>query len=502
VAALGTADKPIQVAVVGSGPSGFYATEALLKCNRAVHVDMIERLPVPFGLVRNGVAPDHPKLKEPILVYDRIARLPGFAFFGNVEVGHAVSVAELREFYHAIVLACGAAADRKLNIPGETLPGSHTATEFVGWYNGHPDYRDRGFDVSHEVAVIIGQGNVAADICRILAKPLEDLARTDIAEHALEALAQSRIRKIHVVGRRGPAQAKFTSKELKELGEIPGCDALADPADLELNPASEQELADKMNREGPKNLELFRSFSARRATQPKRIFFHFLQSPIALEGQGRVERVVLARNRLEGAPFKQATVDIGLRGALECGLLFRSVGYKGIPIPDVPFDERRGIFPNRDGRIVERDTIKLGLYATGWIKRGPSGVIGTNRADSVATVQSLVNDLDRFEQVAKPGATGLRRLLDKRGVRIVSYADWLAIDQAELARGAACGKPREKFTRREEMLSAIPQPGNVPSTVANRFAGEIDSGTTLRAEAGRIATPEVQAALERFLPKL
>lgn len=484
---LGTAGNPLQVAVVGSGPSGFYAAEALLRSNRAVRVDMIERLPAPFGLVRNGVAPDHPKLKEPILVYDKITRLPGFAFFGNVEIGHVVSVKELRELYHAVIFACGAETDRRLGIPGEDLRGSHTATEFVGWYNGHPDYRGRSFDLSQEVAVIIGQGNVAADVCRILAKRVEDLAHTDIAEHALEALVQSRIWVIHVIGRRGPTQAKFTAKELKELGEIPGCDALADPADLELNPASERELADKMNREGPKNLEIFRSFAARRATQPKRILFHFFQSPIALEGQSRVERVVLARNRLEGAPFRQIAVGIGMRSTLDCGLFFRSVGYKGIPIPGVPFDERRGIFPNRDGRIIERETIEVGLYATGWIKRGPSGIIGTNRADSVATVQSLMSDLDRFGKMPKPGASGLQQLLDVRGVRRVSYADWLVIDREEVTLGAARGKPREKFTRREEMLAAIAGPHRAPSTTAIRTAGENENTPALQIEPRSVA---------------
>lgn len=488
---LATAGNPLQVAVVGSGPSGFYAAEALLKSDRTIRVDVIERLPVPFGLVRNGVAPDHPKLKEPILVYDRIARLPGFAFFGNVEVGRAVSVAELREFYHAVVFACGAETDRKLDIPGETLPGSHTATEFVGWYNGHPDYSDCSFDLSQEVAAIIGQGNVTADVCRILAKRVDDLACTDIAEHALEALAHSRIREIHVIGRRGPAQAKFTAKELRELGEIPGCDALADPADLELNPASQQELADKMNREGPKNLQLFRGFAARDTAQPRRIVFHFLQSPIALEGGRRVEHVVLAQNRLEGAPFKQTAIDTGVCGTLDCGLFFRSVGYKGVPIPGVPFDERRGIIPNLDGRVIRGEAVAIGLYATGWIKRGPSGVIGTNRADSVATAQSLVGDLDRLEQMPKPGATGLKQLLDGRGVRIVSYADWLAIDRAEIACGAARGKPREKFARREEMLSVLPEPGHVSNTLAAQFSDETDRDTTLRVEARRMASRKV-----------
>lgn len=481
------ARSPLQVAIVGSGPSGFYAAEALLKSDDGVRVDMIERLPVPFGLVRNGVAPDHPKLKEPILVYDKIARLPGFVFFGNVEVGRVVSLEELRQLYHAVIFACGAQTDRKLGIPGEDLRGSHTATEFVGWYNGHPDHRDCSFDLAQEVAVIIGQGNVAADVCRILAKSSDDLRHTDIAGHALEALTKSRIREIHVIGRRGPAQAKFTAKELKELGEIPGCDALADPADLELDPASERELADKMNREAPKNLELFRSFAARRATQPRRIVFHFLQSPIALEGQSGVERVMLAQNRLEGASFRQTAVDTGIRSALNCGLVFRSVGYRGIPIPGVPFDERRGVFPNRDGRIIQGGIIEAGLYVTGWIKRGPSGIIGTNRADSVATVQSLIADLNRFDKMPKPGSLGLQQLLDARGVQVVSYADWLAIDREEVARGAACGKPREKFTRREEMLAAIAAAHRAPGATAIGTAGEDENTLALQAEPRSVA---------------
>jgi ferredoxin--NADP+ reductase len=482
---LGTAGNSLQVAVVGSGPSGFYAAEALLKCNRAVRVDMIERLPVPFGLVRNGVAPDHPKLKEPILVYDKIARLPGFAFFGNVEIGCVVSVKELRELYHAVIFACGAETDRRLGILGEDLRGSHTATEFVGWYNGHPDFRDRSFDLSQEVAVIIGQGNVAADVCRILAKRVEDLAHTDIAEHALVALVQSRIREIHIIGRRGPAQAKFTAKELKELGEIPGCDALANPADLELNPASEREIADKMNRERPKNVQLFRDFAARHPTQPRRIFFQFLQSPIALEGRDRVERIVLARNRLHGAPFKQTTVDTSVRSALECGLVFRSIGYRGVPVSGLPFNEQRGIFPNRDGRIIDGETIEVGLYATGWIKRGPSGIIGTNRADSVATVQSLMSDLGRIGEMPKPGRSGLRQLLDLRGVQIVSYEDWLVIDREEAARGAARGKPREKFARREEMLGLLSKSGRISRAKGTEQVEEIDSSTALKSEVQR-----------------
>lgn len=455
VDALGSPGNPLHTAIVGSGPSGFYAAEALLRSGRTVQVDMLERLPAPFGLVRNGVAPDHPKLKEPTLVYDRIARLPGFAYFGNVMVGRDVSVAELRATHHVVIFACGTETDRRLGIAGEDLPGSHTATEFVGWYNGHPDYRDRAFDLSQEVAVIVGQGNVAADVCRILAKSVDELRHTDIAQHALDSLAASRIREIHIVGRRGPAQAKFTSQELKELGQMPNCDPLVDPAELALNAQSESELADKMNRTGPKNMELLREFSARPSRGGKRCRFRFLLSPVEITGRGRVECVTLERNRLEGEAFKQVAVGTGETLKLDCGLLFRSVGYRGVPLAGVSFDDKRGVYANRDSRVLERGEPVPGLYVTGWIKRGPSGIIGTNRADSVATVAALLKDLPRFAAEPKPGGAGLSALLVQRGVRVVGYSDWLSIDRVEVERGRAKRKPREKFTTYDDMLVVI-----------------------------------------------
>lgn len=454
---LGSEQSPLRVAIVGSGPSGFYAAEALFRSGHNVHVDMLERLPAPYGLVRNGVAPDHPKLKEAILVYDRIARAPQFSFFGNVMVGRDVSVAELRSTHHAVVFACGAETDRKLGIPGEDLPGSHTATEFVGWYNGHPDYRERTFDLAHEVAVIVGQGNVAADVCRILAKPVNELRHTDIAEHALDILAESKIKEIHLVGRRGPAQAKFTSKELRELGDLNDCDPVVRSEDLILNPESTVELADKNNANNAKNLEILRSFASRPiASKRRRICFHFLRTPIALLGNRRLERVVLAKNCLEGNHFQQVARETTETLELECSLLFRSIGYKGIPIPGVPYCERRGIFANRDGRLLNGgDTVIIGLYATGWIKRGPTGVIGTNRADSVATVKALIEDMPKLDAGEKPGADALCSLLARRSVRSVSYANWLKIDAAEVRRGEPKGKPREKFTRVQEMLDYL-----------------------------------------------
>jgi ferredoxin--NADP+ reductase len=454
---LGSEQNPLLVAIVGSGPSGFYAAEALFRSGYSVCVNMLERLPAPYGLVRNGVAPDHPKLKEAIHVYHKIALTPNFNFFGNVTVGRDVSVDELRNTHHALIFACGAETDRALGIPGENLPGSHTATEFVGWYNGHPDYRDRTFDLSHEVAVIVGQGNVAADVCRILAKPVDELRHTDIAEHALDILETSKVREIHVVGRRGPAQAKFTSKELKELGGVTDCDPVVAAEDLILNPESAAELADKNNTNNAKNLEIFRSFAAcSKWSKHRRIFFHFLRSPVALVGDKWLERAVLAKNRLEGGLFHQVARQTSEILELQCGLLFRSIGYKGIPIPDVRFDERRGIFPNRDGRLLDgTDSVSVGLYATGWIKRGPTGIIGTNRADSVATVKALIEDLPMFPIAEKPEIDALRSLLTQRGAKYVSYGDWLKIDAAEVGRGVPKGKPREKFTRIQEMLAYV-----------------------------------------------
>jgi ferredoxin/flavodoxin---NADP+ reductase len=447
---------PLRVAIVGAGPSGFYAAEALLKSGRDVRVDMLERLPAPFGLVRFGVAPDHPKLKEAIAVYDRIARSPGFRFFGNVTVGRDVTVGELASAYHAVIFASGAESDRRLGVPGEDLPGSYTATEFVGWYNGHPDYRDRVFDLSQEVAVIIGQGNVAADVCRILAKTVDELRHTDIAEHALEALAASRVREIYVVGRRGPAQAKFTAKELRELGDLDDAEVVVDPKELELNPESLAEFEDRKGAAAKKNVDILRDFAARTLRgRHRRIVFRFLLSPVEIVGRERVEGVVFERNRLSGPPFEQSARGTGERIELPAGLLFRSIGYKGTPMPGVPFDARQGVFPTREARIIDAaGGVVPGLYACGWIKRGPTGIIGTNKPCSVATAASLLADVPA-DAPPKPGAEGIPALAGSDGRRVVSYEDWIAIDQAEIGRGTPKGKPREKITSVEEMLDLL-----------------------------------------------
>jgi ferredoxin--NADP+ reductase len=449
----------IHVAIVGAGPSGFYAAEALLRSGLPVRVDMIERLPTPFGLVRSGVSPDHPKLKQPILVYERIARTPGFNFFGNVQVGRDVTVTELRATHHAVVFACGAETDRRMGIPGEDLPRSHTATEFVGWFNGHPNYRDRTFDLTQETVAVVGQGNVAADVCRILAKPVDELRSTDMAEHALDALARSRVREIHVIGRRGPVQAKFTTKELRELGEIAGCSTLADAADLALNAESETELADRNNLNGPGNIALFRAFAARKpAIGQRAVRFRFHRSPEALVGDGHVEKLILTRNRLEGPPFAQVARPTDEQVELDCGLVFRSIGYRGVAIPGLPFDGTLGTVPHTRGRVLDGPDTVPGLYVTGWLKRGPTGIIGTNRADSVETVESLLADLSKGWDREKCGAEAVCELLERRGVRVFNYQDWSMVDTAEISRGKLKGKPREKFTRIDEMLAASAGP--------------------------------------------
>jgi len=456
MAELGSQQNPLKVAIVGAGPSGFYACEALLKTSHAVEVDLIERLPSPFGLVRSGVAPDHPKLKQAILVYQKIAQSPGFGYFGNVAVGTDISVDELRDNYHAVIFTCGAETDRHLGIPGEDLQGSYTATEFVGWYNGHPDYRDREFDLSQEVAVIIGQGNVAMDVSRILAKTVDELKHTDISQHALDVLAESKIREIHVIGRRGPMQAKFTHLELRELGELEETDPVVSAGDLVLNAASQAELENKSNRANIKNFETLQKFAARPApSKRRRCFFHFLKGPKEIKGDGHVERLVLALNQLKGEPNNQWAEETGETEELDCGLLFRSIGYRGIAMPGVPFNDKRGVFSNQGGRITEGDNIIPGMYTAGWIKRGPTGIIGTNRACAVETVEALREDLPKLDGGAKLGHEGLRSLLNNRGVRMVSYPDWMKIDQAEVENGEPKGKPREKFTQISEMLAAM-----------------------------------------------
>ena len=459
---VGTPESPVRIAIVGAGPSGFYAAEHILK-DEATHaqVDLFDRLPTPFGLVRGGVAPDHPKIKSVIRVYEKTAAREGFRFFGNVKIGHDIEVEDLEHHYHAIVYTVGCETDRRLGIPGEDLPGSHAATAFVGWYNAHPDYCEEEFDLSCERAIVIGNGNVAMDVARMLALTDEELRQTDTADHAIEALDRSRIREIVVLGRRGPAQAAFTNPEIKELGEMADADVVVDPAEVELDPASaaflESEDADKTTRV---NVETLREFSEREPEgRDKRIVLRFLASPIEISGEGRVEKVVVGRNELveEGGTLRAR--DSGEREELECGLLLRSVGYTGVPIEGVPFDESRGLILNEGGRVLDSHDAghKVGHYAAGWIKRGPSGVIGTNKKDALETVRHLLADVESGTLLdpADPDPGAIEGLLAERGVRYVSFEDWQAIDEAEVGRGEPHGRPRVKFVRVEEMLDAL-----------------------------------------------
>jgi ferredoxin--NADP+ reductase len=452
---LATMERPLRVAVIGSGPSGFYAAEALAKSGREVSVDIFDSLPCPFGLVRYGVAPDHQKIKSVTKVFDRIAARPNVRFLGNVTLGVDIQIEELRRFYDAVVLANGAQSDRRLNIPGEDLPGSHTATEFVAWYNGHPDYADRQFDLSQEAAVVIGQGNVAVDVCRVLAKTADELRETDIACHALDALAQSRVRRIYMVGRRGPVQAKFTQLEIKELGALPSCTALIDPAELELNEDSRADLAHPDNANASRIFPVLQEIG-RHTPSPAMRNLHivFRRSPTRILGGGRVESIQFEKNRLEGPPTKVRAIPTGQFEGISCGLVFRSVGYRGVPLPGIPFDTESGAVPNMDGRVTDRGEIVPGLYATGWIKRGPTGVIGTNKPDSLQTVELLIADIGGLTPCESPGEDTVLDFLNARGVRVVSFEDWLRIDALETERGMAAGRIREKIVRRADLLAA------------------------------------------------
>jgi len=455
-AILGSVERPLRVAVVGSGPSGFFAVDALYKATFKFEIDMFDRLPSPFGLVRYGVAPDHQKIKNVIKVYEKDALDQRFAFFGNVNVGQDITIAEMQTFYDAIIFACGAETDKPLGVPGENLTGSHTATEFVGWYNGHPDYQNSSFDLSHPSAVVVGLGNVAMDVARILAKTVDELKTTDITQKALDVLGQSKIKEIHIVGRRGPIQSAFTPAEIKEFHELNHATPVVNPQDLVLNEASQKELTDIHHPVRKKNFEILQKYSAAtETTKERKIIFHFLKSPVAVKGNGKVEKIVLEKNVLSGDPEKQSAKGTGTFEELACGNIFRSVGYRGVKIPGVPFEDKKGIFPNQEGRIVDNGKVICGWYTSGWIKRGPSGIIGTNKPDSDETVHHLLTDVPHLKACPSPERESVKQFLAQKNVRFVTYADWKMIDAAEVKRGQPVGKPREKFTSVLEMLSIL-----------------------------------------------
>lgn len=454
---LGSDINPLKVAVVGSGPSGFYAVQALLASKLHVEVDVLERLPTPFGLVRYGVAPDHTKLKSASDVFTKIAQDPRMCFWGNVTVGRDITVEELRSFFHVIIFATGSDSDRRLNIEGEELCGVYTAREFVGWYNGHPDYAARSFDLQHESAVVIGHGNVAIDICRILTTPIDKLRKTDIAQHALEVLSESRISQIQLVGRRGPVQANFTYRVLRELAVSENCQLNVQSPDLVLEPACKAELQLPGNGEAIKNMKVFDSCAKSSAIRSSRsIHLHFKQSPRAFLGTDRVCHVEFERQTLTGAPGRQCAQSTGIVRTLEAGLVFKSTGYLGTALPGLPFDSSAGVIPNDKGRVTASSGTMntVGLYVTGWIKRGATGVIGTNRVDSIETVAQVLDDL-RYLNSPRKGRSLLRRKLATRAHQAVSFDDWLHIEQVERARGQLVGRPAEKMVTVNEMLNLV-----------------------------------------------
>jgi ferredoxin--NADP+ reductase len=451
-----TVSTPLRVAVVGSGPAGFYAAGALLDADVPVEVDMIERLPTPWGLVRLGVAPDHPKLKTVSRAFERIAAKPGFRFLGNIEVGRDLQHDDLAQLYDAVVYAVGAQTDRKLGIPGEDLPGSWSAFEFVAWYNGHPDFQDLSFDLDVERAVVIGNGNVALDVARMLALTSDELAPTDTTDQAIDAITNARITDVVTLGRRGPAQAAFTPVELAEMGELAGADVVVDPAELELDAATAAQVeADTRVR---RNVDILRGFAARTPTgKPRTIRLRFLASPVAVLGERRVEAVEIVHNRLEVLDGRAVAVPTDEREILPCGLVFRSVGYHGVALSGVPFDETRGTMSNDCGRVLGNDGQPLpGVYCAGWIKRGPTGIIGTNKKDANETVELLLEDVHagRLSHAEHVTAEAVDSLLDERGVRRVVYAGWLSIDGVERSRGEPLGRPRVKLVTWDELLDA------------------------------------------------
>ena len=449
--------RPLRVAVVGSGPAAFYAAGRLLASDDPrAEVDLIERLPTPWGLVRLGVAPDHPNLKTVSRAFEKIALRPGFRFLGNVEVGRDVSHDELVTLYDAVVYAVGSQTDRRLGIPGEDLPGSWAATELVAWYNGHPDFQHLDFDLSVERAVVVGNGNVALDVARMLALTPEELAPTDTTDRAIEAISSSGLREIVVLGRRGPVQASWTSTELQEMGELAGADVVVDPAELELDAASEAELAQASNIV-QRNVEILREFASRsRTDRPRAVHLRFLASPVAIVGEDRVEGIEVVRNRLEpDASGSVRAVPTDEREVIPCGIVFRSVGYHGVGLPGAPFDTSSGTMPNAGGRVLDESGNPIpGVYCAGWIKRGPTGVIGTNKKDATETVDLLLEDAraGRFQGGEADGT--IDALLSSRDVEVVTYDGWEAIDALERGQGEERGRPRVKLCTWEELLAA------------------------------------------------
>ena len=459
---IGTETSPIRVAIIGSGPAGFYTVSNFFKQKElSVELDMYDRLPSPFGLVRAGVAPDHQKDKSVIRAYDKSAANPNYRFFGNVEYGTHVMLEDLKEPYHQVIFTTGAPVDRNLEIPGEDLTGSYSATEFVAWYNGHPDFAHLSFDLSQESVAIVGMGNVAMDVARILSKTPKELESTDIADYAFKNLLESKVKNIYLLGRRGPAQAAFTPPEIKELGELYDTEVTVRRDEANLDPASIEYINNNPDKNVEKNIGYIAKYAGReRKGKKKLLTIRFLVSPVGMIGKAnKLVAVKLVKNEA----FKSNDGSVRPRSTgefeeLPVGLLFRSVGYRGLPLPGVPFHEDWGTIENRQGRVCNGDgEILQGLYTAGWIKRGATGVIGTNKTCAQETVECMVEDLHAGKLFSREISTRdeLSGFIRARQPRVITYEDWKKIDAAEITKGAAENRPRVKFTSVEEMLSIL-----------------------------------------------
>ncbi|KAI8975738.1 hypothetical protein BDF20DRAFT_822961 [Mycotypha africana] len=456
------AHTPFRLAIVGSGPAGFYTAQRVLKEWPNTQVDMFDMLPVPHGLVRFGVAPDHPEVKNVVSTFDKVAVDPRFRFFGNVPISNkpgALSFANLRPHFDAILLSYGASEDRKLNIPGENAYGVESARTFVGWYNGHPFYRDLQLPLDDtDTVVVVGQGNVALDIARILLSPIDELRKTDITEYALETLSKSRIKHVHLIGRRGPVQVSFTSKEVREQMSIPGVQFKADMDLIRKEIADSQPLLSQ-NRPLKRLMGLLEKGSGQQGD--KSWTTQFLRSPVEiLQKDQRVVGIKCEINRLEGPLEKRKAVGTGKYDITNCGMVLTSIGYRSVAMEGVPFDERQGRVPNLLGKVLENEAEVPGLYTAGWLKRGPSGVIVSTMADGYETADTILRDLKNGKPMynsesEKLGADGLIDLMNERSIRPVTYSDWKKIEAAEFALGEKVGKPREKFSRIEDMLNVL-----------------------------------------------
>ena len=452
---LGSIENPYRIAIIGAGPAGFYAAGHLLKQkNHVVTVDVFDKLPVPYGLVRSGVAPDHQKIKNVTRVYAKIATQDGFRFFGNVEYGRDIHLEDLRKHYHQVYFSTGAPVDRKLNIPGENLQRSYSATDFVAWYNGHPDYTSQYFDLSRHCVAVVGVGNVAVDVCRILCRTVDELRKTDIADYALEALAESRIREVYMLGRRGPAQAAFTHPEAKELGELPGADIFVPKDEAKLDPASNEWVSTHADRLTAKKIELIQTFAKNPSTQkPRRLVLRFLVSPEELHGDGAggIGSVTLRKNILVEQEGRLSPQPTDITENLPAEVVFRSVGYRGLPLPELPFRDDWAVIPSDQGRVAH------GVYVGGWIKRGPTGVIGTNKPDAQETVRTMLADLEAGNCFNPDMQTpeSVSRMLADRCKNVFSWEDWAKLDQQEIAAGDMQDRPRVEFISTDSMLQAL-----------------------------------------------